>query len=234
VGRTGGGLAEMKAYSVVDQLPTIINICASAQSQCGLSNEQKNDLNQLSQRIELKNVGLVAPWSGPTKFSNMQLSLNSQDLYKNGLPKSYGEILSLSLYLLLRDGLKLSETSARWPYLVFPYFQENMRSLEIFNFGYKLHSLSLAMPNSQFKMLQALALEKEKTTEDLSQNLVELLGCSDPIWSIETWTYLLDQSWVRAQLLWFCDGHEYSGELQLKVNSLGVDRIGIVRKNRIR
>lgn len=234
VGRTGGGLAEMKAYSIVAQIPSIIKICNSSQSSCGMKPAQKNDLMMLNERINLSKLQLVAPASGPTKLSGLTLSINSQDLYKSGTPLQFGQILSLCLYTLLRDGLRMNEVAARWPYQIFSQFEENMRSLSLANLNLTLHAISLKFPYSKGHVVQALALENSRTTDDLTETLIHHFGCTPTTWSIESWSYTQDQSWVRAQLIWVCSERTWSGELQLLVSPAGITRFGIVRRKPIR
>jgi len=234
VGRTGGGLAEMKAYSVVGQLSSIIKICTTSQSRCGMNESQKNNLINLSRIVNLENLQLVAPFSGPSKLSGLTLYMNSQDLYLSGVPLKYGEILSFSLYLLLRDALKIGESAARWPYQIFAPFHENMRSLFMPNLNLTLHFLSLGLPRSEAKMIQALALEKSDVTIDLTEELFEAFGCRSESWNVEGWTYIQDQSWVRAQLLWNCGTRQWGGELQLILSQEGVSRLSIVRRTQLK
>ena len=230
----GGGLAEMKAYSIVNQLPSLIKVCTTSSGYCGMNESQRNDLLRLAQAVTLERVELFAPASGPSSFRGLALNLNSQDLYTNGSPNKFGEILSLCLSILLRDGLHLDARSARWPYQVFSNFREDLRTLELYNLGYSLHAISLNFPNAKGVMVQALALEKAKVTLDLSADLYQQLACSTALWSIESWNYDASQNWVRAQILWTCQGHQWSGELQLLVSGNGVDRMSIVRKVQIR
>lgn len=234
VGKTGGGLAEMKAYSVVGQLASIIKICSASQVRCGMNLGQRNDLIYLSQNLNISKLELVAPWSGPTKLDGYKLLINSQDLYTSGTPNRYGEILSLCLSVLLRDGSHMTESAARWPYQIFSSFQENMRSLYLPNFDFTLHSLALGLPRSNENMIQALALEKPNVTEDLTEELFRQMGCQPINWNIETWNYDQSQAWVRAQLLWTCGAHDYSGEMQLRLSQQGIERFTIVRKSQIR
>ena len=234
VGKTGGGLAEMKAYSVVGQLASIIKICSSSQARCGMDMSQRNDLLYLNQSLDISKLELVAPWSGPTKLDGFKLLINSQDLYSSGTPHRYGEILSLCLYVLLRDGSHMTDSAAKWPFQIFSSFQENMRSLYLPNFDFTLHSLALGLPRSNENMIQALALEKPKVTEDLTEELFNQMSCRPYSWSIETWNYDQSQAWVRAQLLWSCGVHDYSGEMQLRLSAEGVTKLSVVRRTQIR
>lgn len=234
VGRTGGGLAEMKAYSVVDQLDTVVKLCTTSVQRCGMKTWQSEDLKRLEATINLSKVELTAPWAGPSQFNNGALKINSFDLYVSNRPKRYGEILSLVLSLLLRDGLKVDSALASWPFQVFSNFQENMLSLNISNYGFVLHSLSLKMPRTNESVIQSLALEKENITEDLTAELVKGLGCPQAIWNVEGWNYSSLQSWVRAQLSWQCGRQEWYGELQLILSREGVSRLSIVRKTQVR
>ncbi len=234
VGRTGGGLAEMKAYSIVGQISTFLNICVNSPFRCGMNENQKNDLIRLSQKINLKKLQLIAPWSGPSKLEGLTLFLNSQDLYTSGVPHKFGQILSLSLSVLLRDGLGISESAALWPYEVFYLFEENMRSIYLYQASSTLHSFSLANPDSKESIVQALALEKSKTTDDLTSNLLSVLGCPNAFWKIESWTYVQHQNWVRAQILWNCGSHQWSGELQIRLNATGASQMSLVRKTQLR
>ena len=184
--------------------------------------------------MDLGQLELVAPWSGPSQLLGRVLKLNSHDLYSDNRPKKYGEILSLVLALLLRDGLKLSVTQANWPFQVFSLFQENMRSLNLPNYNFVLHALTLKMPRTNEAMIQALALEKEKVTEDLTAELLKATNCANATWEIESWNYSALQSWVRAQIGWQCGRQLWYGELQILLNQNGVSRLGIVRRTQIR
>lgn len=230
VGRTGGGLAEMKAYSIVGQLPAIIKICTSSASYCGMNQSQKNDLVQLSQKFDLSMLELMTPWSGPTKFNGRTLAINSQDIYTSGTPHKFGQILSLCLSVLLRDGLNMTESAAGWPDQIFSGFQENMRSLDMPNLNLTLHALTLSLPQAKGNVVQALALERPKETEDLTAALITSFGCTPMTWNIESWNYNQSQSWVRAQLLWACGSQKWSGELQIVLSGQNITRFGIVRK----
>jgi hypothetical protein len=233
VGRTGGGLAEMKAYSVVGQLSSIVKICLNSQSFCGMNQNQINDFQNLSRFVALDKIELVAPYSGRSQLSGQTLYMNSQDLYTAGSPHKYGEILSFSLYLLLRDALHKNESEARWPSMIFSHFQENMRSLYLPNLNLTLHALSLALPQSSQNMVQALALEMPQETIDLTRSLHEAFGCVADSWTIEAWTYIQQQYWVRAPLLWNCGTRKWSGELQLVFTSQGISRFSIVRRTQL-
>ncbi len=233
VGRTGGGLAEMKAYSIVGQLPAIIKICTTSSSYCGMNQSQKNDLIQLSQRIDLSRLELKTPWSGSTKLSGRTLHIDSQDLYISGTPHKFGQILSLCLSVLLRDGLQMNEAAARWPYQIFSSLQENMRSLDMPNLNLTLHALTLGLPQAKGNVIQALALENPRETEDLTEALLSSFGCTPTTWNIESWNYTQSQFWVRAQLLWNCGTQQWSGELQIVFSGQGISRFGIFRKLQI-
>jgi hypothetical protein len=213
VGTTGGGLGEMKAYSVVVQLPTIIEICSTTAQHCGMTTAQLDELQRLERAMDLSHLQLVAPFSGTTHFAGNTLDINSQDLYQNGIPKKFGDVAALCLATLLRDELHVSDSN--WPFTVFSRFQEEMRDLALPNLHFTLHAISLSQPGSGDAILQSLALEKPQVSVDLTADLLQKLGCEKANWHIQDWNYVAAQSWVRADLSWSCQGQSWQGELQL-------------------
>jgi hypothetical protein len=95
-----------------------------------------------------------------------------------------------------------------------------------------LHFISLDLPSSRHRV-SLLALERADKTLDLSDEVLQQIGCSDASWSIESWNYSPAQAWMRAQTVWSCDKGHWSGELQIIFDANGVRQLTIVRRARL-